>query len=352
MTNLAAKIPLPVQAAAMRGVFRLPAMLKRLIAGKPVTRDGQTLALDAQLLVKLTAASGINLTSNSVAESRAGMEINVDLLPSPPLDVTSRDLRMSTPDGELPARLYTPRDYAEPGPLLVYFHGGGWVLGSVRTHDYAARFLAEHSGVRVLSVEYRLAPEHRFPAAVDDALAAFDYAHKHADELGVDQQRIAVGGDSAGGNLAAVTALQCAQRGGPAPVFQLLVYPEVDFVTKRRSRQLFAEGFFLTDADMNWFEGHYLSPDDDRSDPRISPLLAGDLSGLPPAYLVTAGFDPLRDNGHAYAKALEEAGVSVSYQCQRDMIHGFINFAPLGGRFREATLEIAAALRAGLAYAR
>jgi len=352
MTRLAARLPFGVQAAAMRAVFRLPQAFKRLLAGKPITLDGQTLALDAQLLLRMGELNGVGLSAPSVEQARAGMEMNMRLMPGPSPDVPTRDLQIPSSNGPIPARLYSPRDVPEPAPLLVFFHGGGWVIGSVESHDYAARFLAEQAGVRVLSVEYRLAPEHRFPAAVDDALAAFDYAHKHADELGVDQARIAVGGDSAGGNLAAVTALESTRRGGPAPVFQLLVYPEVDFVNRRRSRRLFATKFLLTDADMRWFEGHYLAPSDDRSDPRLSPLLAPDLSGLPPAYLVTAGFDPLRDNGEAYAKALQEAGVPVSYRCHRDLIHGFINFVPLGGRFREATLEIAAALRTGLAYAR
>lgn len=353
MTKLAARLPLPVQAATMRMAVRLPRPLRRLLAGKPVVLDGQTLALEAQLLLRLAEITDVTLADSTVAEARAALEFNSVLAIGPEIDgVQSRDLDIPTPDGSVPGRLYNPAGAETPGPLWVYYHGGGFVLGNIETHDYTCRFLAKHAGVRVLSVEYRLAPDDKFPAGLDDALAAFDYAHKHADELGADQARIAVGGDSAGGNLAAAVAQQAVFRGGPAPVLQVLIYPEVDFTVKRRSRRLFAEGFFLTDAEMDWFEAHYLRPDDDRADPRISPLHAGDLTGLPPAYIVTAGFDPLRDSGQAYAQALQEAGVPVVYRCQEDLIHGFINFVALGARFREAAFEVAAAVRSGLAYAR
>jgi acetyl esterase len=164
----------------------------------------------------------------------------------------------------------------------------------------------------------------------------------------VDPARIAVGGDSAGGNLAAVTSQVTTRRGGPAPKFQLLFYPATDFSTRRRSRDLFGVGLFLTDADMDWFEGHYVPAGTDLTDPRLSPLLAEDLSGLPPAYIATAGFDPLRDEGEAYAKRLQEAGVPTALSRQPDLMHGYVSFLGVGRRFREATMEAAGALRLGL----
>lgn len=353
MSKLAARLPLPVQAATLRAALRLPRPARRLIAGKPVAVDGQTLALEAQLLLRLQKMTEIRLSDGTPAEARANLEDSAQLAVDRTFTgVTTDDLVIPTGNGSLPARLYRPDAVREPGPLLVFYHGGGWVVGSIETHDQAARFLAKHAGMRVLSVGYRLAPEAPFPAAVEDAVAAFDHAHKHADELGADQGRIAVGGDSAGGNLAAVVAQQTTQRGGPAPTLQVLIYPEVDFTVRRRSRQLFAEGFFLSDDDMNWFEGHYVPEGTDKGDPRLSPLRSLDLTGLPPAYIVTAGFDPLRDAGEAYAGALEQAGVPVVLRRHEDLIHGFLNFTELGARFREATLEIASALRTGLALAR
>ena len=230
----------------------------------------------------------------------------------------------------------------------MFFHGGGWVIGTRASHDNAFRFLAKHAGVRVLSIEYRLAPEYPFPSATEDALAAFEYAVAKASDLGADPARIAVGGDSAGGNLAAVTAQQTVKRGGPAPAFQLLIYPATDFARRYRSRDLFADDLFLTDVHMKWFEGHYVPEGTDLTDPRLSPLLADDLSGLPPALVVTAGFDPLRDEGEAYAEKLREAGVEVAVRRHADLIHGFLNFTGVGSRFREAVAETAGALRQGL----
>ncbi|WP_230210265.1 alpha/beta hydrolase [Streptomyces kaniharaensis] len=243
------------------------------------------------------------------------------------------------------ATLYTPAGLGEASGLLVFFHGGGWVVGSRASHDHVARFLAKRAWVRVLSVEYRLAPEHVFPAAADDALAAFDFAHAEAGDLGADPERIAVGGDSAGGNLAAVAALRAVRRGGPSPVFQLLLYPAADASARRPSRELFADGFSLTSDDMDWFVDHYAPERADRTDPRLSPLLAEDLSGLPPAYVGTAGFDPLRDEGEAYAEALRAAGVTVELSRQPDLIHGYAHYLGIGHRFREATAEAADALR-------
>jgi acetyl esterase len=232
---------------------------------------------------------------------------------------------------------------------MVFFHGGGWVIGDLDTHDDLCRFLAARAGVRVLSVEYRLAPEHPFPAPVEDAHAAFAWAAANATGLGADPERVAVGGDSAGGNLAAVVSMLARDAGGPSPVLQLLIYPVTDAHARTRSRQLFSEGYLLTRSDMDFFERHYLPRESDRDDPRASVLRAPDLSGLPPAYVVTAGFDPLRDEGEEYALRMRAAGVPVALRRHPGLVHSFANQTAISRTARAATLELAGALRMGLA---
>jgi acetyl esterase len=338
-----------VEAAVAQVVFGLPRPLRRLIAGKPIRLDGQELALDAQLLLRLQQVGKVTLAQDTPELARKMLADSNHLASGKPIGpVATRELVIPDKNGDIPATLYTPQGLPEHSGLLVYYHGGGWVIGTRASHDNAARFFARYAGVRVLSIEYRLAPEHPFPAAADDAVAAFDYAYAKAYDLGADPARIAVGGDSAGGNLAAVAAQVTTRRGGPAPAFQLLLYPGVDASVRRRSRELFGSGFFLTDTDMTWFVDHYAPTGVDRTDPRLSPLLAEDFSGLPPAYLATAGFDPLRDEGEAYGEKLREAGVPVALSRQADLIHGYVNFLGIGSRFREATAEAAGALRLGL----
>ena len=253
--------------------------------------------------------------------------------------------------GPVPARFYLPGGLpaGTPPPLLVYFHGGGWVIGDLDTHDGLCRFLAAAAGTAVLSIDYRLAPEHPFPAPVDDAWTAFSWAAENAAKLGVDPARIAVGGDSAGGNLAAVVSLLARGGGGATPAFQLLIYPVTDSAGELPSRRLFADGFMLTKEDMDLFEGHYLPPGTDAHDPRVSILEIEDLSGLPPAYVATAGFDPLRDEGEAYALRMRAAGVQVALRRHPGLIHGFANDTAISRTARGAMLEAAGALRMGLA---
>jgi acetyl esterase len=255
------------------------------------------------------------------------------------------------PAGQIGARLYVPpaAGTQNPLPLLVYFHGGGWVIGGLETHDDPCRFLATHAGAALLAVDYRLAPEHPFPAAAEDAEAAYRWAAANAERLGVDPSRIAVGGDSAGANLAAALCLTARDAGAPLPAMQLLIYPVTDAAGGAPSRRTFGEGFLLTSNDMDWFEERYLPEDSDRGDPRVSVLQAPDLSGLPPAYVATAGFDPLRDEGEAFAARLREAGAPVALRRHPGLVHTFANLTAICPTARAAMLEAAGALRMGLA---
>ena len=247
--------------------------------------------------------------------------------------------------GPVRVRIYEPPASERPLPALVYFHGGGWVVGSLDSHDGPCRALASRTPCVVVAVDYRLAPEHRFPAAVEDAWAATAWVAEHAASIGADPRRIAVGGDSAGGNLAAVVALRARDHGLPLAL-QLLVYPVTDCSFDTPSYRECASGYFLTLDSMRWFWDHYLGPDGDGADPEASPLRAADLAGVAPALVVTAEYDPLRDEGEAYARRLEEAGVPVTLSRYDGMIHGFYRMAAAMDRTQHALNESAAALRA------
>jgi acetyl esterase len=245
----------------------------------------------------------------------------------------------------LAGRHYVPAESDGPLPLIVFFHGGGFVIGDLDTHDAPCRILCKEAGAHVLAIDYRLAPEHPFPAAVEDALAAYEWAHAHAERLGADPGRIAVAGDSAGANLATVVTQLAVKYGKPAPFLQLLFYPTVDRTVDRASLELFAEGYFLTRADVEWYTEQYTPNRADLTDPRVSPLVANDLRGQSPAIIVTAGFDPLRDEGDAYASALRAADNEVHMFHLTDLVHGFINMGALS-RYAQATLvEVARAAR-------
>ncbi len=267
----------------------------------------------------------------------------------PPGDPVARVLDLSAPGaaGDIPIRAYLPEG-GLPLPVVVFFHGGGWVIGSIESHDATCRSLANASGCMILSVEYRLAPEDKFPAAADDAYAAAKWAAEHAAEFGGDSARLAVAGDSAGGNLAAVVALMAKERGGPSLSFQLLIYPVTDFKLDTPSYVENAEGYFLTRDSMHWFWKHYLQSDDDGAHPFASPLRAGDLSGLPPALVMTAEFDPLRDEGEAYAERMRQAGVPVVATRYDGMIHGFFGMSLVLDKAKLAVREAGDALRDAL----
>jgi acetyl esterase len=254
------------------------------------------------------------------------------------------DREIPGPDGHLPIRIYTPEGIG-PFPVLVYFHGGGWVLGNIQSVDAMCRILTNEARCITVSVEYRLAPEHKFPAAPEDCYAATRWIAEHAADFNGDAARIAVGGESAGGNLAAVVALMARDRGGPKLVFQLLIYPATGGDGDTPSTRENAEGYMLTREDGEWFMNHYLSSEADRQNPYLAPLKATDLRGLPPAVVVTAEFDPLRDEGEYYAARLHDAGVPVKTKRYDGMIHGFVNFAGMLDKGRQALSEAAGALR-------
>jgi acetyl esterase len=271
--------------------------------------------------------------------------------PEPPEVALVRDLAAPGPGGPIPLRLYRPAGSAagQVLPVLVYYHGGGWVIGDLDTHDTLCRSLANGAGCAVVAVDYRMGPEHRFPAAVDDALAATRWVRANAASLQVDPARLAVGGDSAGGNLAAVVAL-AARDAGDLPIrFQLLIYPATD---QRkgvyRSRTANGKGYLLEEATMDWFHDHYIDDKRHDDDWRASPMLAANHAGLPPAFVLTAGFDPLRDEGVAYAQALDEAGSRASLVSFERQIHGFITMGKVIDEANTAVRLCAGELRAGL----
>jgi acetyl esterase len=260
------------------------------------------------------------------------------------------DITAPGPAGPIAMRIYTPVAVGAVSPGIAFFHGGGFVIGSLDVYDAMCRILANESGARVVSVDYRLAPEHPFPAAVDDAFAALKWVEANAAALGIDANALAVAGDSAGGNLAAAVS-QLARKGGPRIAFQLLIYPWLTSVEETESMRQLGEGYFLDRAVMNWFGRHYIPHGTDLRDPRLSPLHADDLAGLPPAYIVTAGYDPLKDEGAAYARRLKDAGVEATHVEYAGMIHGFVSMGGIVPLGNEALAAAARACRDALAKA-
>jgi acetyl esterase len=301
-----------------------------------------------ELLDRLAASGRPPLHRQSVAQARAFHLQDAAPLNGEPVPVAAvADRAVPGPGGELPVRVYTPEG-EPPFPIVVFFHGGGWVVGTLDSYDPLCRALAAAVPAVVVSVGYRLAPEHRWPAAVEDAYAATLWASRHAAELGGAQHRLAVAGDSAGGNLAAVVALGARDRGGPAIAFQLLVYPALDAAGDTGSWREYAEGFYLTAAGMRWYWDHYLGGADGAA-PDASPLRAAFLGGLPPALVVTADHDVLRDEGEAYTARLREAGVAADVRRVEGVVHGFFRWRAVTGAADAALQDAAAALREALA---
>ena len=306
----------------------------------------------AKALLDLMVARGVPPTHTlSPSEARTFYRDRRTLTqPDPPAVAEVRDLSAAGPAGPIPLRLYRPASAPHPSPTLVFFHGGGWVIGDLDTHDVVCRSLAVQANCAVLAVDYRMGPDHRFPAAVDDCIAATQWLHAQAASLQLDPQKFAVGGDSAGGNLSAVVAL--ALRDADSPVrlkHQLLIYPATDMRMGTPSHSVNGQGYMLTRDSIIYFRGHYIDDPAHYADWRSSPLLHPNLAGLPPALVLTAGFDPLRDEGLQYADALSAAGVPTQYLCFERQIHGFITMGRVLAEADTAIAVCANALRRAFA---
>ena len=349
----APRLPIPVEHRILNRLCKLPPSAQRLLFGQPPAVDGQVVAEDVNVILKLSDRIGENSLTGGLPPQQARARIRraaaaaAGTSPLPMAQVLNFELPGA--EGPLKARLYVPHGAPPPPrPTIVHYHGGGWVVGDLETNDSACRFLAAHSGVAVFSPTYRMAPEHPFPAAVEDAAAAWLWARKLAPELGADPGRMAVGGDSAGGNLAAGLCIAMRDAGGPMPAMQLLIYPATEAIEPRPSRALFAKGFRLTQLDIDYCERAYLPDKAMGYEPLASVLRAPDLSGLPPAYVATAGFDPLRDEGEEYAMRMRGEGVSVALRRHPRLTHLFANITTVSRSAHAAMLEAAGALRMGL----
>jgi acetyl esterase len=334
----------------LRGLLGLPTGVQRALLRRPMVMDGQTLAPELQLMLKLQKLTNEPaLGVLPVAESRVAMQTELEMIAGKQPIGALRDLVVDGAAGALAARLYIPsaRFRAEARPTLLFFHGGGMALGDLESHDATCRHLAERSGVQVLSVEYALAPEKPFPAGVDDCFAAYEWLVKNTDAVDADPARLAVGGDSAGGYMAAMTALAAAEAGLPL-AFQLLAYPVTDLVNRSRSRELFDGGGLILEREgMDQLTDWYLASPEDAV--AASPLLRTGLpSGIAPALVATAGFDPLRDEGEAYGRMLAEHGVRVEIKRYPSMVHGFLSMVGVGREARANAADVADRLRTAL----
>lgn len=307
--------------------------------------------LDPQVDVMLELLNdyGISLSGDDVSESRQQLETMVGLAGDDPVSVGEvSDFTIDTEGRELPARAYVPEGEG-PFPTVAFFHGGGFVLGSIDTHDNLCRLLAKRADCLVVSVGYRLAPEHPWPAALEDCYDATLWLSRNAERFSGDSTRLAVAGDSAGGNLSATVSILARERGMPDIDRQILLYPATAYLEPMNSRAENASGYFLTAEDLVWFVKHYVENEFDAHNPLAFPLQARDLSDLPPAFVLTGGFDPLRDEGIAYADRLRESGVTVEHTNYESMIHGFLNMEAIIDRTHDGIDEIAAYLRRELA---
>ncbi|MPZ96835.1 MAG: alpha/beta hydrolase fold domain-containing protein [Propionibacteriales bacterium] len=336
---------------ALRAALALPDRALTVVTGRRVVSQGQTLDPEMRAMLQLERLArepkieDLPLPAGRAAVVRQAITAGGKHKIGEVRDVVVAEGQGTRLGARLSARLYVPRDAAPTTALLMFVHGGGFVYGSLDSHDAPCRYLAERAGVRVLSVEYRLAPEHPYPAGLDDVVTAYRYLLGHTAELGADPERIAVGGDSAGGNLSAALCLRAREEGLPQPRLQVLVYPGTDFSQELPSRLEYAEGFYMTKAMIDRCRAAYLPDGADPTDPFLSPLQAKDLSGLAPAHVATAGFDPLRDEGEAYARRLSDDGVQVEMTRHPGLIHGFLNMVGVSSAARSAADGIVAQLR-------
>ena len=299
-------------------------------------------------LDQMAAQPGPKMQEMPAADARAMFAAMMQMVGPKDVPVGKvENIAMPGPGGDLQLRNYTPVAAGSDAlPTLIFFHGGGFVIGDLDTHDGICRILANESGARVIAVNYRCAPEHKYPAALDDAIAALNWIEANASKLGVDANRRAGGGDAAGGALSAILAQIANEKGKPKFAMQLLMFPVTQIGGETVSLREFAEGYFLERATLDWFFDCYLPPDADKSDPRISPLSAEDFAGLPPAYVLLSGYDPLHDEGAQYAEKLRAAGVAVTVADYPDMVHDFIYMDAILPQAREALVAAANALKA------
>src|SRR5712671_335505 len=316
---------------------------------------GKAVVLDPQMKILLdtfNAAGPMFLRAETPEQARVKMQALMEANPIPPEEIYRAENRhIPGVAGDIPVRIYTPEGNAPMG-VLVYYHGGGWVLGDLESHDRVCRALANRGGCVTVSVDYRLAPEHVFPAAAEDCYAATKWVAENAASLGADGARLAVGGDSAGGNLAAVVSMMARDRGGPAINLQLLFYPVTDCALDTPSQKEFAaDGYVLSRGDMEWFWNHYLGAgsETEKTNPYACPLRATNLAGLPPALVMTASHDPLRDEGERFAQHLISAGVKVTCTRYEGVTHGFISFADALDKGKEGQQQAAEALKVAFA---
>jgi acetyl esterase/lipase len=337
------------QRLILRKLLGLPTPILRLLSGgAAIYQGGRTLDPRLQFL-SAQARGGPAMTQMAVDEARrANAQFVAAMTGDPEPGVTWEYLAIEGPAGAIPARVYRPSVQDPATPLMVFAHFGGGVIGDIETCHAFCTILASVGRCPVLSVDYRLAPEHRFPAGLEDVLAAYRFARDNAARFGAPAGRAAIGGDSMGGNFAAVICQELKRAGEPQPCLQLLIYPCVDVASQAASMSTYADAFPLSRPLMDWFIGHYIGASDDPADPRLSPINAKSLAGLAPAIVVTAGFDPLIDQGLTYARALKAAGVPVVYRCYDALAHGFTAFTGAVPAADVACREVAGLVREGL----
>jgi acetyl esterase len=322
----------------------------RFLEGHRIRMGSRTMDPKAQIVGEFVKSIRKPGYYPPLPELRQQLRTMVTLMDEPaPALPRVEDVRIPGPAGEIPVRVYGPRVGGAPLPTVAYFHGGGWVQGDLETHHGLCARLAKHAGALVVAVDYRLAPEHKFPAAVEDCLAAYRWLRAHGRDLGGDPARVAVAGDSAGGNLSAVISQLTASGATPVPTCQVLIYPAVDFSFETDSHRDLADGHVIPRDRVLWYGEQYLRDDKDKADLRASPLRAPSLAGQPPTLIVTGGFDPLRDEGKAYGDRLREVGVDVVYREYPGQIHAFVSLTKAIPQGMTATLEIAEYLRRRLA---
>lgn len=336
------------QRLVVRKLLSLPGPVLRLMSGGGVVyQGGRTLDPRLQYLAAQNRGAPPISTLSTDEARRASATALASLAGDPDPGVRFEPLTIPGPGGDIPARVYRPANQDPDAPLMIFAHMGGGVIGDLETSHAFCTILARTGRGPVLSIDYRLAPEHRFPAGLDDFLAAYRFGRDNAERFGAPLAQAAVGGDSQGGNFAAVACQMLKRAGEPQPILQLLVYPCVDMACESASMTTYADAFPLNRAMMDWFTGQYLGPGDTPADPRLSPLRETDLKGLAPAVVVTAGFDPLLDQGEAYARKLKEAGVPTVYRCYDSLAHGFAGFTGAVPCADVACREVAGLVREG-----